>query len=62
MIILDDSRLMEMSLALSEVYSRDAFTIVITDCLHKLDTNKIDLFVEIIPLQELTALVAVLPF
>ena len=51
-----------MSLALSEVASRNAFTIVITDCLHKLDSSKIDIPLELITLQELTPLVAVLPF
>jgi glucosamine 6-phosphate synthetase-like amidotransferase/phosphosugar isomerase protein len=43
LIILDNDHLNEMILTLSEVNSREAFTIVITDCLYKLDQSKIDL-------------------
>lgn len=62
LIMLDDSRLHEMSLALSEVHSRDALTIVITDCLHKIDSSKVHLSIEIVSLAELTPLVSVIPF
>jgi glycine cleavage system regulatory protein len=36
LIILDNENLNEMKLALSEVHSRNALTIVITDCQNKL--------------------------
>ncbi len=42
LIILDDNNKSEMENALSQVKSRKAYTIVITDCLHKLDIKKID--------------------
>lgn len=42
LIILDDEYFHEMNLALSEVHSRGAYTIVITNCLHKLANEKVD--------------------
>lgn len=42
LIILDDDNFQDMNLALSEVNSRGAYTIVITNCLSKLPTNKVD--------------------
>ena len=50
LIIMDDQYLNDMILTLSEVRSRNAFTLVITDCLHKLDQSKIDSSIELIPL------------
>lgn len=40
--IFEDEHLKEMELALSEVKSRAAHTMVITDCLDLLDASKID--------------------
>lgn len=48
--IFDDAHLADMVTTLSEIHSRNAFTIVITDCLHKLDSNKIDLAIELMNL------------
>ncbi len=45
--ILDDEYLQEMLLALSEVRSRNAYTIVITDCENLIDNSKIDLIIPI---------------
>jgi len=45
--ILDDDKLEEMKLALSEVWSRQALTIVITDCFDKLNHKHISHAIEI---------------
>lgn len=50
-----------MSLALSEVKSRNALSVVITDCPHKLDTDKIDHVIPIPSIGPLTPILAVLP-
>jgi len=42
LVIMDDEYLNDMILALSEVKSRHAYTVVITNCLDKLDKSKID--------------------
>ena len=62
LLLLDNETLPDMILSLSEVHSRNAFTIVITDCLWKLEMAKIDLAVELVPSQDLTPLVAVVAF
>lgn len=46
--IFEDEYLNDMQLTLSEMHSRNAHTIVITDCLNKLDKNKIDQSIELI--------------
>lgn len=50
-----------MALALSEVKSRNALSVVITDCAHKLDNDKIDHIIDIPNIGLLTPLLAVLP-
>jgi len=62
LIILDDEFFHEMNLALSEVESRGALTIVITDCLSKLNKAKIDYAVEIPNIGLMTPILSVLPF
>lgn len=62
LIILDDEYLHDMQLALSEVKSRSAYTIVITDCKHLLNQSKIDECIEIPSAGPLTFLLAILPF
>jgi len=62
LIILDDEFFHEMNLALSEVESRGALTIVITDCLSKLNKSKIDYAVEIPNIGLMTPILSVLPF
>lgn len=47
LIILDDENFHEMQLALSEVHSRGAYTIVITNCVDKLASDKIDAHISI---------------
>jgi hypothetical protein len=47
LIILDDEFLHLVKTSLSEVKARRAKTIVITDCLDKLDKSKIDHVIEI---------------
>jgi len=61
LIILDDEFLHEMALALSEVRSRNALSVVITDCAHKLDSEKIDHVIPIPSIGSLTPILAVLP-
>lgn len=45
--ILDDEYLHEMEICLGEVKSRNAHTVVITDCLNKLSKDKINEYIEI---------------
>lgn len=52
----------DMMLTLSEMHSRNAFTIVITDCLHKLDTSKIDLPIQVMSMKDFTPLISVVVF
>lgn len=47
LIILDDEYFHEMNLALSEVHSRGAYTIVITNCLKRLASEKVDASIQI---------------
>ena len=51
-----------MELSLSEVKSRNAYTIVFTDCAHKLTKSKIDFLVEIIDLKYFSPLLIVILF
>lgn len=61
LIILDDENFNEMNLALSEVNSRGAYCIVITNCLSKLPAGKVDASIEIEQKDSLACLLAVLP-
>lgn len=61
LLILDDENFHEMNLALSEVHSRNAYTIVITNCLSRLPANKIDAFIQLEQNDSLSSLLAVLP-
>ncbi len=60
--ILDDEYLHEMEICLSEVKSRNAHTLVITDCLNKLSKDKINEYIEIPHVNHLTSILSVLPF
>lgn len=62
LIILDDEHFHDMALALSEVKSRKAYTVVISNCPEKLPRKYIDELIEIPPLGELSFLLAILPF
>ncbi|KAL4468899.1 hypothetical protein ABPG72_009169 [Tetrahymena utriculariae] len=61
LIILDDDYFHDMSLALSEVHSRGAYTIVITNCLKKLASDKVDTSIQIEQKDMLSSLMCVLP-
>ncbi|EGR27583.1 hypothetical protein IMG5_193830 [Ichthyophthirius multifiliis] len=61
LIILDDEYLHDMKLALSEVHSRGAYTIVITNCLDKLPSEKVDMSIQLEHKDLLTPLLVVLP-
>jgi len=61
LIILDDEHINEMKLALSEVKSRNALSIIITDCPHLLDKEKTDFIIEIPNVGTLTCLLPVIP-
>lgn len=62
-IILDDEYLHLVKTSLSEVKARQAKTVVITDCLDKLDKSKIDFAIEInSECGQLTPVLAVVPF
>ncbi|EAR90097.2 glucosamine-fructose-6-phosphate aminotransferase [isomerizing] protein, putative (macronuclear) [Tetrahymena thermophila SB210] len=61
LIILDDEYYHDMSLALSEVHSRGAYTIVITNCLKKLAVDKVDASIQIEQKDMLSSLMCVLP-
>lgn len=60
--ILDDDHFNEMEICLSQVKSRFAHTVVITDCLNKLSKDKIDEYIEIPHVKHLTSILSVLPF
>lgn len=60
-IILNDHHLNDMKLALSEVKARNAMSIVITDCLDKLDDDMIDLHIEVPSVGDLTSLLPIIP-
>lgn len=62
LIILDDEYLHEMEICLSEVKSRNAHTLVITDCLNKLSKDKIDECIEVPHVKHLTSVLCVIPF
>lgn len=62
LMILDDEHFHDMELALSEVKSRCAYTIVITDCAHRLTKSKCDHIIEIPSLHWLTPLLGVVVF
>lgn len=62
LMIFEDEYLNDMQLTLSEMHSRNAHTIVITDCLNKLDKNKIDQSIELINIQYLTPLISIIVF
>jgi len=47
LIILDDEHLKDMNLCLSEVKSRGALTVIITDCKEKITLDKSDFVIEI---------------
>ena len=51
-----------MRLALSEVKSREAMTIVVTDCEEDLETNKVDYVINIQDIGPMTPLACVIPF
>lgn len=61
LIILDDEYFHEMELALSEVKSRNATSVVITDCPNKLETEKVDFVIPITNIGIITPILAVLP-
>jgi glucosamine--fructose-6-phosphate aminotransferase (isomerizing) len=62
LMILDDEHFHDMELALSEVKSRNAHTIVITDCSERLTQSKCDHIIEIPSLKWLTPLLGVVVF
>ena len=62
LMIFGDEYLNDMQLTLSEMHSRNAHTIVITDCLNKLDKNKIDQSIELINIKYLTPLISIIVF
>lgn len=62
LIVLDDENLHEMEICLSEVKSRGAHTLVITDCLNKLSKEKVNESLEIPHVKHLTSILCVLPF
>lgn len=59
--IMDDDRLEEMSLALDEVKARNSYTIVITDCIQKLDKSKIDFNIVIPHINLISGILAIIP-
>lgn len=61
-IILDDVNLLHMKLAQSEVRSRNALTIVITDCEDQIEKDKTDYIININNSGSLTPLACVVPF
>lgn len=62
LIILDDEFRSDMNLALAEVKSRGALTVVITNCKPKINKEKTDYTIEISNAGELTSLLCVLAF
>jgi glucosamine--fructose-6-phosphate aminotransferase (isomerizing) len=61
LIIIDDDHLKENQTTLSEVKSRNGYTVVITDCLEKLNKDKIDEYIEIQSLGVFTGVLAIFP-
>ena len=59
--IFDDAKLSEMCLSLDQVHSREAYTIVVTDCYHLLAQSKIDFVIEVQNVSYLSPLLAVIP-
>lgn len=59
--ITDDEYIEDMNLTLSEMKANKAFTIVITHCLNKLSTQKIDFAIEVPALGVLTSMLGILP-
>lgn len=59
--IFDDAKLAEMMLSLDQVHSREAYTIVVTDCYHLLDKAKIDFVIEVQNVSYLSPLLAIIP-
>lgn len=51
-----------MEICLSEVKSRNAHTVVITDCINKLRKEQINEYIEIPHINHLTAILGVLPY
>lgn len=59
--ILDDDYVEDMNLTLSEMKANKAYTIVITHCLNKLSSLKIDFSIEIPNLGYFTPMLGILP-
>ena len=59
--LFNDEYLHDMLLTLSEVKANKAYTIVITDSLSRIPSNKVDFAIEVPSLGYLTALLGVLP-
>ena len=56
-----DDRFEEMCLALDEIRARNAYTIVVTDCLHDIDQTKIDMPIQIPYIDHLSSILALVP-
>lgn len=61
LIVMNDEFLQDNILTISEVHARNAYLMVITDCLNKLPKDKIDDYVEIPSLGVFTGVLAILP-
>lgn len=59
---MDDEYFHEMNICLSQMKSRSAHTVVITDCLTKLSKDKIDEYIEIPHVKHLTSVLTVLAY
>lgn len=61
LLVLDDANLPAMRVAIDEMHSRKAHITVITNCLNKLNKSKIDLWVEVPHLMQLSSLMCLIP-
>lgn len=59
--ILDDEHLEDMNLTLSEMKANKAYTIVITDCYKKINSGKVDFYIEIPKLSVFSSVLSILP-
>lgn len=62
LMIFDDEYFHDMHTTLHEVKARNACTIVITNCLHRIEKSKVDYSIEITDAKELNPLVSILAF
>lgn len=60
-IALNDKHIEEIKLSISEVKSRQAYTIVISDCPELLDLTKVDFLIEIPKLKVMSSILTVIP-